>query len=120
MPTPPAASTLDLPGWTIRRALGSRARLQGLLGRRSLPPDEGLWLSSRSVHTLGMRMALDLVWLDACGAPVRTDVDVRAGRLRACLRARGGVIEVAAGRGGDLAAALERAVPAPDYWSSSS
>lgn len=51
-------------------------------------------------------MRLDLVWLDVGGAPVRTDQDVRPGRIRTCLRARGGVVEVAAGYGPALVAAL--------------
>jgi hypothetical protein len=53
-----------------------------------------------------MRLGLDLVWLDRAGVPVRTDRNVGPGTVRACLRARGGVVEVAAGRGPALAAAL--------------
>jgi uncharacterized membrane protein (UPF0127 family) len=92
--------------WTVRFAGTPWSRGRGLLGRRSLPSREGLWLRARSVHTVGMRMNLDLVWLDGAGVPLRTDCDVRPGRVRTCLRARGGVIEVAAGRGPALAAAL--------------
>jgi uncharacterized membrane protein (UPF0127 family) len=93
-------------GWTVRFARTPWSRGRGLLGRRSLPPGEALWLRARSVHTVGMRMRLDLVWLDGAGRPLRTDRDVRPGRVRTCLRARGGVVEVAAGRGPALAAAL--------------
>jgi hypothetical protein len=102
-PRPPIP---QISGWTIGGAHGAWARGRGLLGRRHLPPRDGLWLRARSVHTVGMRMALDLVWLDAAGVPVRTDRDVRPGRVRTCLRARGGVVEVAAGSGPALAAAL--------------
>lgn len=94
------------PGWTVVAAEGAASRMRGLLGRRSLGPAEGLWLRARSVHTVGMRMRLDLVWLDATATPVRTDRDVGPGRIRTCLAARGGVVEVEAGRGPALAAAL--------------
>lgn len=41
------------------------ARLKGLLGSDCLDPDEGLWLSPcSSIHTLGMRYAIDVVFLD--------------------------------------------------------
>jgi uncharacterized membrane protein (UPF0127 family) len=53
-----------------------------------------------------MRFALDLVWLDAAGEVVRLDTDVRRGRVRTCLAARGGVVEVAAGSGAALIEAL--------------
>ena len=40
-------------------------RLIGLIGRRSLPAGVALEMPRcRSVHTFGMRFALDLVWLD--------------------------------------------------------
>ena len=46
-----------------------RARLLGLAGLAALPPGAALLLPAcRSVHTFGMRFALDLVWVDARGA----------------------------------------------------
>lgn len=100
-----------------RRAATPLARLRGLAGLPS--PDGAALLLPRTsaVHTLGMRFALDLVWLDRTGNVARLDEDVRPGRLRTCAAARGGVIEVAAGRGRDLAAALGR--QASGSWSSS-
>ena len=42
------------------------SRLVGLLGRRSLPPDSGLWIiPSHGVHTWGMLFSIDVVFLDA-------------------------------------------------------
>ena len=62
-----------------------------------MPPDVGLELSPcRSIHTFGMRFALDLIWLDGAGQVVRVDASVPPRRLRTCLRARS-VIEVAGG-----------------------
>ena len=41
------------------------SRLVGLLGRRRLEPDSGLWIfPSRGIHTLGMLFAIDVVFLD--------------------------------------------------------
>jgi len=40
-------------------------RLVGLLGKRSLDPDSGLWIiPSRGIHTLGMLFDIDVVFLD--------------------------------------------------------
>jgi uncharacterized protein len=69
------------------------ARLRGLLGHRS-PPAFALRLDGcRCVHTVGMRFALDLHWLDAEGRTVRVDRAVPPGRMRGCRRARA-VVEV--------------------------
>lgn len=94
-----------VPGWRIETARGPLARGRGLLGRRGLAPRHGLWLRTRSVHTVGMRFALDLVWIGRDGSVVRVDSGVRPGRVRTCLGARG-VVELAAGDGAPLVAAL--------------
>jgi hypothetical protein len=40
-------------------------RLRGLIGRRGLAPGEALWLRpSSGVHTIGLRFAIDVVFLD--------------------------------------------------------
>jgi uncharacterized membrane protein (UPF0127 family) len=64
-------------------------RLIGLLGRRSLPAGVALEIPHcRSVHTFGMRFALDLVWLDADRRVVRVDRGVPPWRVRWCRQAR--------------------------------
>lgn len=98
----------DPDGWTIGRACGPLRRGRGLLGCDVLAAGHGLWLGTRSVHTVGMRFPLDLLWLDRAGQVLRLDCDVGSGRLRSCRRAGGGVIEVAAGAGAALAATLAR------------
>jgi uncharacterized membrane protein (UPF0127 family) len=90
-------------GWTLGEARSGPARVRGLLGRRRLDDHEGLWLPVRSIHTLGMRFAIGLVWLDGQRNVVRVDERVPSGRFRTCLAARGGVVEVAAGRAAALA-----------------
>ena len=95
-------------GLTLLVAGDRRSRRRGLtqLDPEALPAGCGLAFERcRSVHTIGMRFALDLVWLDAGGAVVRLDRDVGPRRVRTCLRARG-VVEAAAGEGERFAAAL--------------
>lgn len=77
-----------LPGVEVRRAGDPLARLLGLAGLRALPPATALLLpQTRSIHTCGMRFALDLVWLDDDGRVVRTDRGVRPWRVRGCREA---------------------------------
>ena len=63
-------------------------RLTGLIGRRGLPEGVALEMPRcRSVHTFGMRFALDLVWLDAERRVVRVDRGVAPWRVRSCRQA---------------------------------
>lgn len=97
-----------LPGGLALLVAGDRrSRRRGLARLDELPAGHALLFERcRSVHTLGMRFALDLLWLDGDGRLVRLDRDVGARRLRTCLRARS-VIEAAAGEGERIAAALQ-------------
>jgi uncharacterized membrane protein (UPF0127 family) len=84
----------QLAGCDVRCAHDPLARLLGLAGLRTPPPATGLLLPhTRSVHTFGMRFALDLVWIDGQGRVVRVDRDVRPWRVRSCRGARA-VVEV--------------------------
>jgi hypothetical protein len=84
---------MDLP---IIVADTPRRRLRGLLGHRTPPPHALLLDPCRSVHTFGMRFAVDLHWLDASGAPIRVDRAVKPFRVRVCRAARA-VVEVPTG-----------------------
>lgn len=76
-------------GRRVAEASTRAARLAGLARLDAMPPATALHLPRcRSVHTVGMRFALDLIWLDGDGAVVRVDRDVAPRRLRTCLRAR--------------------------------
>lgn len=93
----------------VPEARSPLARLCGLAGLRALEPGEALLLDRcRSVHTLGMRFPLDLVWLDARDRVLRVDEAVAPGRLRGCRSARA-VLEVRAGEGAQLARRLAAA-----------
>jgi len=42
------------------------SRLRGLTGRLRLKSDEGIWVvPSQGIHTIGVRFAIDLIYLDA-------------------------------------------------------
>jgi uncharacterized membrane protein (UPF0127 family) len=74
-------------------------RLLGLALQRG--PPEGLALllpGCRSVHTFGMRFALDLIWLDADGRVLAIDEAVPPGRVRSRGDAAA-VLEAPAGAG---------------------
>ena len=67
---------------TLMRAEGWWAKGWGILGRRALAPGKGLWLPGvASVHTVGVRFALDLLFLDDDFRAVRLEWDTRPGRL---------------------------------------
>ncbi len=81
------------------------ARRDGLAGLPDLPDDCGLLIAPcRSIHTIGMRFALDLVWLDGDDEVRGVTHDVSPRRQRTELRARS-VIEAASGYGDAFAAA---------------
>jgi len=104
-------------GLRVATAASHLAKLRGLTGLTALKADEGLELPRcRSVHTAGMRFALDLVWLDSGGGVVRVDRGVQPFRMRSCREARS-VVEVAAGRGDVFAEALAKpGSVAPPGW----
>ncbi len=82
----------------VSRAESWWARGWGVLGRPALNAGEGLWLPRvASVHTLGVRFALDLLFLDAEGRAVRLAPRVPPGRW--LVRADGArhVVELGAG-----------------------
>ncbi len=86
-------------------ALTGRSRLLGLalLSRGRAGP--GLLIPRcSSIHTFGMRFALDLIWLDRDRRPVRVDRAVGPNRFSLCLAARS-VVEAGAGTADDFIAA---------------
>lgn len=93
-------------GLVVVEARTHRSRRRGLARLDSLAPDHALHIpQTPSVHTFGMRFALDLIWLARDGSVVRVDREVGPGRMRLCTRARS-VVETVAGEGDRFAAAL--------------
>jgi uncharacterized membrane protein (UPF0127 family) len=67
-------------GTRIGLADGWWGRLRGLLGRERLEPGEGLLLRPcRAVHMLGMRLSLDIAFLDPSGRVVAVYPDLEPG-----------------------------------------
>jgi uncharacterized membrane protein (UPF0127 family) len=97
----------DLPGGLrVLEASTHRTRALGLARLDDMPAGVALQITPcRSVHTFGMRFALDLIWLDRSGQVIRVDLDVAPRRLRSCVRARS-VLEARAGAGEAFAGAL--------------
>ncbi|ANA34926.1 hypothetical protein VZ52_09430 [Ralstonia mannitolilytica] len=63
-------------------------RLRGLLGHRSLEPGQALWLARcGSIHTVGMRYPIDVVFLDRAGRVTKVCEAVPPGAARGSLRA---------------------------------
>ena len=92
--------------FTARR-FGERSR--GLAKLPALPPEWGLHiLKCRSVHTIGMKFPLDLIWLGRDGEVVKVTRAVKPRRQATCLRART-VIEVGAGEADRFVAGLAAA-----------
>jgi len=89
-----------------RRPLASRvtvartwvSRLVGLLGRRTLGEDEALvFPRCRAIHTLGMRFAIEAVFVDRAWQVVAVRGPLAPGRIVWPVRGAWGVVEVAEG-----------------------
>jgi len=86
-----------------------RSRALGLALLPRLHPGHGLVIDGcGSVHTFGMRFAIDILFLDGRDHLLRLDEGVRPRRIRSCRGARF-VVEVNAGEGARFARALARA-----------
>jgi uncharacterized membrane protein (UPF0127 family) len=82
---------------TMHLATTFGSRLRGWMGRRWLDPDEALWLvPCRAVHTLGMRMPIDVVFLDDSDVVLRVVAALPPWRACADRHARS-VLELPAG-----------------------
>lgn len=74
-------------------------RARGLLGVRVLPFTAGMYFPEcRMIHTCGMRMTIDVVYLDRAGCVRELDPHLRPWRLSFCRCAAGRhTLETAAG-----------------------
>jgi uncharacterized membrane protein (UPF0127 family) len=84
-------------GAVIHEARTVTSRLLGLAWLAELPPHHALFLPHcRSVHTFGMRFAIDVAFVDERGRAIRIEGAVPGRRVLRCPRAFG-VIESRAG-----------------------
>jgi uncharacterized protein len=81
-----------------RVATSMWSRFWGLMGRRSLPGEEGLLIDPcNSVHTFFMRFPIDVLFLDGDGRVLKIASDLKPFRM-AVGRGSRRVLEIAAGR----------------------
>ena len=72
-------------------------RRKGLLGRSGIEPGGGLWIKPcEAVHTVGMRFAIDLVYLDRALRIKKVRSNVGPYRISACLSAHS-ILELPSG-----------------------
>lgn len=82
-------------GWA---ALGFWARLRGLLCCPHLRPGQGLWIAPcRWIHTLGMRFAIDVLYLDREARVVHVVSEMRPNRIGPLVWGAHSVVELPAG-----------------------
>ena len=82
------------------------SRFRGLLGRDSIDRDEGLLIEPcSSVHMLGMRFAIDAVFLDRTGRVLRVTEQLKPWRMAACKGSKR-VLELPAGRAREVGLAV--------------
>ena len=75
---------LDGKPWVRQVAVAETTlqRMRGLLGRRGLPAGHGLVIERcGSIHTVGMRFAIDVIFLDSAWQVCRIARHVRPGHL---------------------------------------
>jgi len=98
---------VDVAGWTLEIPETHVERTRGLLGRTELDPTHALVLARcSSVHTIGMRFAIDVIAFDKEWSVI----DVRTlqpGRVSWPRRRVRNVIETAAGHGQAFTEALD-------------
>ena len=76
----------------------SKERRTGLLAHSGLDDSGGLWIAPcEAVHTIGMKFAIDVLFLDKKKKVLKIRKDMKQWRMAACLRAHS-VLELAAGR----------------------
>ncbi len=64
-------------------------RTKGLLGRRGLDADQGLWIQpTNSIHMFFMRFAIDVVYAAADGRVLKVVRNVRPWRVSFCMGAK--------------------------------
>jgi uncharacterized membrane protein (UPF0127 family) len=92
------ATTNSVIATRVDRLRGFFQRLLGLLGRNALRPDEGVWIAPcNAIHTLGMRMPIDVIFLDARGRILRVEHGVRPNRPALVCRRAQAVVELGSG-----------------------
>lgn len=92
------ATTGAIVATRVDRVTGLFQRMIGLLPRSSLECDEGVWLTPcRAIHTIGMRVSIDAIFVDRDGCVLRVEHAVAPNLLALSCRRAKGVIELGGG-----------------------
>jgi len=98
MPKLHNATTGEILAEDVRIAVSWWERLAGLIPRKIVAPDEGLWFRDCwAIHTLFMRTKIDVIFLDAESRVLRTFPKVRRNRLAVAWFGANEVVELGAG-----------------------
>ena len=82
----------------VQRADGWWTRLRGFLSKAHVGPDDGLWFDNcDAVHTVGMRAAIDIVFLDGDSRVVKVSPCVPSMRLAVVCAGAKAVVELGEG-----------------------
>jgi uncharacterized membrane protein (UPF0127 family) len=82
----------------LEQATSLWQRAVGLMGRRSLAADSGLWLEPcNAIHTFGMRFPVDVVFLDREGVVLRVIENLRPWRVVWTVRGARATLELPPG-----------------------
>ena len=92
-----ASQALKLHLRRVQKTESAIERTRGLLGKPALEEDEALWIAPcNSVHTFGMKHALDIVYVNRRGIIKKTVSGLAPRRASLCLGAKS-VIELKSG-----------------------
>ena len=72
------------------------ARAKGLLGKRTMDPDQALWLKPCAcIHTFGMHFSICVFFIDENERIIKTVSQLRPNRIAVCLRATSAIEMIA-------------------------
>lgn len=92
------ATTGEIIAEDVRIAAGWWERFAGLIPRKVVTPDEGLWFRDCwAIHTLLMQTTIDVIFLDAQARVMRTCTSVRRNRFAVACFGANDVVELGAG-----------------------
>lgn len=82
----------------VEKADTVMSRIKGLLGKKTMPRDYGLWISPcKSIHTFFMRFPIDVIFLSSDHHVVKIIPSIAPFRMSSLVISAQSVLELAAG-----------------------
>jgi uncharacterized membrane protein (UPF0127 family) len=92
------ATTGEIVATDVKRARGWIERMVGLIARKRVDPQEGLWFEDCGlIHTVGMQTVIDVVFLDKEQRVLRTLCEVPKNKFVIACRGAESVLELGGG-----------------------